>query len=219
MAALWPDTSDRDHRIAEFVRFPPVLAKFRGASPNIAVQITTGNCQVLRQMVTTGLLDAAITVERLDAEPATDQAVSRPLGRTELVFVSEGLWPAPMEKRSLAEHRILLPDPDGALNRVVANWFGPTCRARTESAGSVDGVKQGVQAGNAIGVLPSYSVAEDIKAGALSKIALAVEPPDAGIELTMRSRLSTDPALDVLLELLEAEISSLAILTSSPRNS
>ncbi|MDB5692716.1 MAG: hypothetical protein JWO81_1779 [Alphaproteobacteria bacterium] len=174
--------------ISSFV-LPKPLSNFRLRWPRVDVRITIGLCGDLRKRVNRFELDAALTIEGADAVPGGDSGWSRQLAPARLrLFVSRhhALARGTFRRAELATHTFLLADPDGAFNGLLRAWFGDPARApKFESAGSVDGVKRGVQNSDAIGVLPSYAVDEELAAGALVELKVREMLPTIALRLTM----------------------------------
>jgi DNA-binding transcriptional LysR family regulator len=67
------------------------------------------------------------------------------------------------------------------------------------STGSIDGVKGGILAENAIGILPDYAVRQDIVDGRLAEIVAVGAPPGGCVFLAQRRGGSCPPALETLV--------------------
>jgi DNA-binding transcriptional LysR family regulator len=92
----------------------------------------------------------------------------------------------------LIRRTFLLPYPDGAFPALLRAWFGtPIHRPRFESAGSIDGVKSGVQNSDVVGVLPNYAVAEELASGSLYALRVREPLPAVCVGLTIQ-RLPLD---------------------------
>jgi DNA-binding transcriptional LysR family regulator len=182
---------------------PSALAAFRARWPLVNVQITIGLCDDLRKRVLRGELDAAITLEGSDEALAREESPTRMLSPARLcLFVSssKSLGRLRIKQRDLSRHALLLPDAEGAFNALMRRWFTTADeRPRFESAGSVEGVKIGVQNGEFVGVLPSYAVAKELALGEFQD--LRVEEPLPAIALgltTQRRPLEASPLHDMI---------------------
>ena len=169
---------------------PKVLTEFRARRPSVQVQINIGLCDNLRKRVRHAELDAALTLEGSRTEAAWGDDYSRSLSAARLCFVvSRRLPPGArhVTKADLSRRTFLLPDPDGEFPALLRAWFGEPANApRFESAGSIGGVKNGVQNSEAIGVLPDYAVAEELASAALFELEVRESLPGLFVGLTMQ---------------------------------
>jgi DNA-binding transcriptional LysR family regulator len=172
---------------------PRPLRAFRQDWPRVDVKVTIGLCAELRKRVSRFELDAALTIEgadaaSLDGERGGDGKGLRAISPARLRLVASPgnpLAQGEIGRADLAGRTLLLADPDGAFNELMQAW----CRAgapgaRFESAGSIDGVKRGVQSGDAVGVLPDYAVAEELASGALVELKVREALPTIALRLT-----------------------------------
>lgn len=80
----------------------------------------------------------------------------------------------------------MLADADGTSNSLERIWLGGGGSAPGPifaSAGSIDGVKRGVLGSEAIGILPTYAVAQELTVGSL--VELKVQEPLAAVALLL----------------------------------
>lgn len=162
---------------------PGPLAAFRQHWPGVDVRIMIGLCEDLRKRVADGDLDAALTIERIDSEDAAA------LASVELCLVAgarHALATGVVTMTDLQAATLLLSDSEGAFDKLIRAWASTAgCAPRIESAGSIEGLKRGVLAGGAIGVLPHYAVADELAAGSLTVLRTAVPLPQVALRLTM----------------------------------
>jgi DNA-binding transcriptional LysR family regulator len=170
---------------------PGPLGAFRRHWPRVEVRIAIGLCGDLRKRVDRFELDAALTVE--SAEIAPDRESVRKLSPAELRLIvspDNPLAQGPVGRAELGSRAFLLADPDGAFNALLRAWFADrSLSPRFESAGSVDGVKRGVLDGEAIGVLPSYAIDQELASGALTALKLSEPLPPIALLLTVAEPL------------------------------
>lgn len=164
---------------------PGPLSDFRLLCPNVEVRVTIGLCADLRKRVARSELDLVLTVESADRTPDRDLAEEFWPAMLRLVAAPHNRLAGSIVQRNDLETRTcLLADPEGAFNDLVSSWIANAVRApRLESAGSIDGVKRGILNSEAIGVLPHYTVAEELSAGTL--VALETAPPLPPIALCL----------------------------------
>ena len=168
------------------------------------MSITIGLCDDLRERVRRFELDAALTIE--GTERATECEGSRIISPAQLNLVvsQKNLRAQKIVGRSdLASQTFLLADSGGALNELLHKWFKNSVHApKFESAGSIDGVKRGIQNSDAIGVLPSYTIAAELLSRRL--VALRVRDPLPVIALLLTTSepiLESSPLYGLVREL------------------
>jgi molybdate transport repressor ModE-like protein len=196
--------------VSTFV-LPNVLTAFRSRCPSVEVQINIGLCDSLRQRVRLGELDAALTLEGAETALALDDGCGRRLLPTQLRLIVSRPQPgaAAVKREDLIGRTFLLPDPAGVFPALLRAWFGaPLHRPRIESAGSIDGVKSGVQNSDFIGVLPNYAVAEELASGSLFELRVREPLPAVCVGLTIqRPPLEASP-LDFMIGQIEKALNS-----------
>jgi DNA-binding transcriptional LysR family regulator len=185
---------------------PAPLNAFRQLWPKIDVRIAIGLCEDLRRRVADGDLDAALTMEN-DSADGSGKLASTDL---RLVMASQhGLSGDLATADALDQRTILLSDSEGAFDKLMRAWANTSGRAlRIESAGSIEGVKRGVRAGNAIGVLPTYAVAEELSAGSLIELRPVSPLPRIALRLIARKPPGSETPLASLIELVRENLSA-----------
>ncbi len=187
---------------------PGPLGEFRTNCPQTDVLITIGLCEDLRSRVGKLELDAALTIE--------GKALASPIRvGTEFMQTRLRLVVAPghalagriVTHRDLAAQTCLLTDSEGAFANRVIDWFGKAGRApKLDSAGSIDGVKKGVLQGTAIGILADFTVARDLKSGALVALETRDPLPPISIRLTISDSPQRSREVENLLQLLRERL-------------
>ncbi len=181
---------------------PGPLSAFRQLWPRIDVRVTVGLCEELRKRVHRFELDAAISIEGADRAPDGDEGWTHALSSAALGLVvspSNKLARTIVSRAELGSRTFLLADPEGAFHGLLRSWFkDEPHRPRFESAGSVDGVKRGVRIGDAIGVLPTYAVAEELAAGSLVALTTREPLPSIALRLTTREPPAPSSPLHIL---------------------
>jgi molybdate transport repressor ModE-like protein len=183
---------------------PTALRQFRARWPSVEVQINIGLCDELRRRVLRAELEAALTLDDMHSAAAADSC-SRSLAPARLCFVVSSrpsARSARVTKAELSERTFLLPDPEGALPKLLRAWFGELGAPRFSSAGSIDGVINGIRSGDMIGVLPSYAVAAPLASGSLFELKAAQPPPDVFVGLTVQhAPLEASPLQEMILQI------------------
>jgi DNA-binding transcriptional LysR family regulator len=185
---------------------PAPLTAFRKLWPKTDVRITIGLCEDLRRRVADGDLDAALTIESEPADVVSDLATTC----LKLVTASRQVRQCNMVTADdLKRGTLLLSDAEGAFDKLMRVWANNIgCAPRIESAGSIEGVKRGVRAGNAIGVLPDYAVAEELSAGSLVELRPVAPLPHVALRLIARTSLISGSPLASLIKLVREHLSA-----------
>jgi DNA-binding transcriptional LysR family regulator len=109
---------------------------------------------------------------------------------------------APARMCDLAAFTVLVSDADGDFHKLVERFFesdgvpGP----RLHVIGSVEGVKRGVLADTrALGILPSYAIAEELRTGRVVRLSFRPPPPELRLEALLSRSRSRHPSTDDLL--------------------
>ncbi len=148
---------------------PGPLAAMRERWPNVRFEVTTGPCTEIRAKVAGGRSDVGFVIEadtglRDDAVLATVRL---------LVVATRGhLWAGqelgPSELRKSDFH---MSDAAGDYHDVLRRFFEGWPAPRTQSLGTVEGVKRSLLAGDkALGVLPAHAVERELREGALVEV-------------------------------------------------
>lgn len=180
---------------------PGVLEHLRKTWPTLAVQVRTGLCAELRQLVSAGRLQAAITIG-----PSIDQAVPSDQTLQQLAQSRLALFRAPASAEpplvpGLPAPAICVPDPEGALNALLSTWLRHMgIAASLHSAGSVEAVKRRVAHGGELGALPRYAVATELARGELVELATPQPLPAMVLEVTALDGAATGGPLASLLD-------------------
>jgi DNA-binding transcriptional LysR family regulator len=177
---------------------PGPLGAFRQHRPGVDVRITIGLCEDLRRRVADGDLDAALTIEKVAGDDAEDLAS---VDLRLIVAPHHAFAAHVVTAGDLAATTFLLSDSEGAFDKLVRAWAGSAGQTpRFESAGSIEGVKRGVLAGDTVGVLPDYAVADELSAGSLSALQVTVPLPRVALRLTTLAPPSSGSPLAGLIE-------------------
>jgi DNA-binding transcriptional LysR family regulator len=185
---------------------PAALRRLREAGVPTEVQVATGLCADLHARLRVGDLDLVLTLTGEALSPPTD-LLRRTLGAARLSLVVEAGSPLAQQRLGPAEVAcvgVLVPDPQGAFNDLMAGWFAAAgAPGRLRSAGSLDAVKRGVLEDGAIGLLPAYAVAAELAGRAMAELRLANSLPALTFEA---ASLVGSGAVGRLVEAVEAVI-------------
>ncbi len=182
---------------------PDALEELRRSWPALTVQVRTGLCAELRQLVSTGRLQAAITIG-----PSIDQAVPPDQTLMQLAPSRLALFRAPaIAEPALAPGQpapaICVPDPEGALNALLSTWLRHLgIAAPLHSAGSVEAVKRRVATAGELGALPRYAIAAELARGELVEVSTPQPLPAMMLEVTALDGAAADGPLAALLQAL-----------------
>lgn len=184
---------------------PHALSAFRSRWPSIEVQINVGLCDNLLERIRRAELDAALTLEGSERGSAHHNGFIRRLSPAHLCFIVSRPPPgtAEVKRADLIGRTFLLPDPEGAFPALLRAWFaGSAHRPRFESAGSIDGVKSGVQNSDVVGVLPNYAVADELRLGSLFELRVHEALPPVSVGLTIqRAPVDASPFHHLILHI------------------
>lgn len=171
----------------------PALTALRKRWPKVRFSVTVGTCAQVRAAIGAGQCDVGMLLEEPTATAALEAAARRRNGAVVSVVMPDiplvlfGQDRQPLVRRSgavrrdaLAPYSLFLADSSGDFHDLVRRYFasdglpGP----QLQSVGSIEGVKRGVEADAfALGLLPEFAVAEDIRAGRVRALALIPPPP------------------------------------------
>ena len=168
---------------------PEPLRVFRQRWPRVDVQVTIGLCESMRQRIQRFELDAAITLEAIHEPEDPKREPTTMLASTGLELIvapSHPLARGTVSRDMLTSQPILLGDSAGNFSDLLRKWLGggfdraPDIR----SAGSIEGVKRGVAAGDAVGVVANYAVRDELDAKTLVRLILKDPLPQIAMFLT-----------------------------------
>ena len=197
---------------------PDVLARMRDRWPNTRFSVAVSTCPGIRQGLDDGAFDVGLLLETSNrrtsadhpatsATPYADRRVVAPnvslvvFGAHMNSLVSLAAR-APARRSELAAFTVLLSDADGDFHTLVERFFksegvpGP----RLQVIGSVEGVKRGVLADTrALGILPSYAIAEELRTGRVVRLSFRPPPPELRLEALLSRSRARHPSTDDLL--------------------
>ncbi len=201
---------------------PPALGTLRRQWPNTRFAVSVGTCDTVRADLAGGLGDVGILLE----DTATPEPpATAPRGATEaerlvlvpavpLVVFANAAHPlarhrasSALRRDALAPFPLFLSDAAGELHDMLRRYFaaGRLPGPRLEATGSIERVKRGVSADpSALGILPQYALAEDIRAGRWVGLDVTPAAPRMRLVALLSPTRPAHPAIMRLLEQLRA---------------
>ena len=193
---------------------PGVLAALRVAWPNTRFSVSVALCPGVRDGVADGEFDVGLLLEAEGAAPPLRAGVER---TTVWADVSLEVFAGPahplarshpaggghsVRRDVLADYPLFVSDAAGDFHALVRRFFevdglpGP----HMQPTGSIEAVKRGVTAdARALGLLPSYAVADELRAGRFVAVPLHPAPPRMRLDALVLTARPRHPALDELL--------------------
>lgn len=213
---------------------PAAVARLRGRRVNVRVSISVAACAGVREGVTDGAFDLGLLLARA-TQPAPASArrsrrgVTRQVLAPQVPLMAFARTSHPLVQRSrrpitvdhLEPYTLLVSDASGDFHGIVTEY----ARGRQagmphiESTGSAEGIKRVLsERPSAIGFLPSYAVADELRSGTLAAIDLRPAPPTLQIEAWLSAGGEPHPAIhDFLDALVESCRSAVPDLRGLPR--
>lgn len=204
----------------------PALGVLRKRWPNTRFAVTVATCANVRAGVAEGQYNIGFLLEDHDgtAGHADGMQVRHPVRHPDgsamgIVIASDvplvifagskhplvrGARRGGLPRDAIASFPMFVADAAGDFHELIRRYFaadglpGP----RLEPVGSIDGVKRGVDAdGSALGILPLYAVAEDLRSGRVRPLELSPVPPRMQLmALLPAASGGRHPALTELIE-------------------
>jgi DNA-binding transcriptional LysR family regulator len=197
---------------------PNSLAKLRSRWPRTRFEVSVATCADARVRIDDGEFDLGLILEPMDSEdaaaPITNACTtlntvvvgpdvpliifvqpSHPLVRT--------YSPAQVRRDKLSSYPIVMSDAAGDFYNLVRRFFEsddlPT--PLFEVAGSVEGVKRAVATDSrALGILPAYTLAEELHNNRLTALSVRPKPPSMRLEARLSLRRPPHPAMGELVD-------------------
>lgn len=199
---------------------PRALAILRERWPNTRFAVSVGTCEDVRRGLADGRFDAGVLLATegpaADAGPSGEAAgpagSSTPIADLALVLFCGREHPLArrpghaLRREVLAEYPVFSSDASGDFHALLARFFraAPGARSRLESTGTVEAVKRNVLASeSALGVLPAYAVAEELRAGLAHAVTLRPALPRVRLEVLLSRARPPRPVTVELVEVLQ----------------
>lgn len=210
---------------------PGVLPPLRRRWPGTRFTVSVAACAGVREGVADGAFDLGLLLEWRNARLSRREtgAAGRLLDRrvvlpgVQLVLFASrshalvrGRPPRIVRHEALSGYSVFVSDAAGDFHDLVRRFFG---RDRTdgptiESTGTVEGVKKAVIAdARAIGLLPLYALADDLRAGTVARVNLRPGPPEMRLDALLSKSRIRHPSAEELLDALASNQSDGAVET------
>lgn len=198
---------------------PQALAVVRARWPRTRFAVSVATCPVVRAGVEAARYDVGLWLQ--EPTRAGDSHASLPSHRvviadvpltvfaqpTHPLFAARGASrtrtaTTPIARDAALPYRIYVSDAAGDFHDLVASWFAADGLGapRIEGTGSIEGVKHNVAADrSALGVLPSYALEAELRAGSVRALELRPAVPHVRIDAVTVSARRMHPAVEELL--------------------
>jgi DNA-binding transcriptional LysR family regulator len=212
---------------------PGVLPPLRRRWPRTRFAVSVAACAGVLEGVADGAFDLGLLLESNETRRSRRETADAGRfleRRVVLPAVPLVLFAAPshalaragpaaiVRRDALSAYPLFVSDAAGDFHNLVRRFFR---RDRTdgpviESAGTVEGVKKAVAAdARAIGLLPLYAVAENLRAGTFARMNLRPAPPEMRLDALLSKSRGRHPSADALLEGLSSKpVEPLAAVTA-----
>ena len=199
---------------------PSRLAALRNRWPNVRMEVIACACSQIRESVAAGRSDLGLVAE---AEAGlADSSVIAPVRLTIFGSSSHPLARSEMKNvvtpDQLCQYTFYMSDAAGDYHQVLRQYFeaAQLPAPRTESLGSVEGVKRGALATKtALGLLPAYALEQELRDGVLAEIRVTPALPGIVVRAVVPQGSSNSP---VVVELIQS-LRDLALTSRGVRNS
>ena len=199
---------------------PGVMSLLRRSWPKIQLAVTVGTCPSVRDGVAKGRYDVGLLLqagERVAGVPAVSRPGVASAGSVQLASVRLLLFSGPrhplapgspsvgVSRDRLKPYPVFVSDASGDFQSLLSDYFradgmpGP----RLEPTGSIEAVKRSVMTDSlALGVLPDYALADDLRAGRMHEIPVRPGLPRVRLEAMLARTRPPHPAAADLVEAL-----------------
>jgi DNA-binding transcriptional LysR family regulator len=196
---------------------PAILPQLRRHWPQTRFTVSVATCEGVRDGVAGGAFDVGLLLEEL----ATDESAAHPIAP--LAFTDRrvvvpaiplvlfagashplvrGRRPPVVRRDALVGYPIFVSDGAGPFHDLVRRFLqgedlsGPAI----EATGSIEGVKKAVvNDARAIGLLPAYAVADELRAATIAPVNLLPAPPTMRLDALLSQSRARHPSTDALL--------------------
>jgi DNA-binding transcriptional LysR family regulator len=203
---------------------PGVLAPLRTRWPNTRFLVSVATCAGVRHGVASGAFDVGLLLEPAErlarAKPSTSSGgtTRRHILAPSVRLIMFGGRAHPLVVRpprglssgdALKPYPVFVTDATGDFHTLIHRYFARNGAkgSRVEAIGTVEGVKRAVAADpRALGLLPEYTITQDLRVGTIARVELRPAPPRTRLEALVSPSRARHPAADDLLDELRQTI-------------
>jgi len=184
---------------------PSRLAALRARWPKVHLEVGTGTCTEIRDSVAAGRSDLGLVLEGETSSPGGGQDTTI-LTTAHLAVVATPGHPLVRQRASpdqLRRCEFLMSDAGGPYHRLLRQYFeaAQVPLPRTQTLGTVEGVKRGIVAGGtALGLLPAHAVEQEVKDGTLAGIEIRRPLPRLVLRALIAPGAVHSPLVDDLIQ-------------------
>ena len=196
---------------------PSILPQLRQHWPQTRFTVSVATCAGVREGVAGGAFDVGLLLEELATDGSAAHTIT-PLAFTDrrvvvpaiplVLFAGAshpligGGSPAVVRRDALVGYPIFVSDGAGPFHDLVRRFFkgdGGDGLA-IEATGSIEGVKKAViNDVRAIGLLPAYAVADELRAATIARVNLRPAPPTMRLDALLSQSRARHPSTEELL--------------------
>jgi DNA-binding transcriptional LysR family regulator len=187
---------------------PSRLAALRARWPGVRLEVITGACHSVRENVAAGKSDLGLVLEA-GTTPDADSILAR--GRLAIVGAPKHpLAGRPVTPDELRRCDFFMCDTGGNYTQVLRAYFDAAQlpMPRTQSLGTVEGVKRGILAGGpGVGLVPAHAVERELHEGLLVDLDVRPALPPLLLCAVLAPTQPCSPMVDDLLQRLRGAAS------------
>jgi DNA-binding transcriptional LysR family regulator len=217
-------TASRAHSNVEIVAnesvstylLPSILPQLRQHWPQTRFTISVATCGGVREGVAGGAFDVGLLLEEVATDGSAAHTITPPFTDRRVVVPAiplvlfagashpliGGRQPAVVGRDALLGYPIFVSDGAGPFHDLVRRFFkgDGLDEPAIEATGSIEGVKKAViNDGRAIGLLPAYAVADELRAATIARVNLRPAPPTMRLDALLSQSRARHPSTEELM--------------------
>jgi len=196
---------------------PSRLAAHGKRWPAVRVEVLTGNCAEIRERTAGGGSDLGLVLE---PETGPEAGVGVLLARARLLIVGAPGHPlahAVAAADDLRRCDFYMCDAGGNYHQALRQHFegAGVLPPRMQAMGTIEGVKRGILAGGALGLLPEHAVESELRDRVLVEIRVSPALPSVVLRAVTAPGVSSSPVIDDLIDSLRGSPQRGLLLTAA----